>query len=426
MKEERVDTGTKIEKINSMKDQLVKIEVINKVKKKLLFVIDSLDVAGAEKSLVTLLTMLDYDKYAVDLQLFSHGHALEKLIPKEVNILESLPYTSFTKMDLKESINYAVSNWTINMLRARLKYSMGIRKKRHNNPQKAILYWQSVSRVITENPNTYDIAISYAQGVPTYYTAEKVKAKKKFAWVNVSYHPGEAETEFQRKFYDQYNKIVAVSDSTREVLLESFPGYKDKVVVIFDINHPHLISQMSEMGTGYTDDFAGIRILTVGRLANQKGYDLALEACKRLKEKGVNFRWYVLGKGPLQSELEALITANDLAEHFVLLGVEANPYPYFKQADLYVQTSRFEGFGLAIAEARMLNVPIVTTRFDAVHQQMVDGKNGLIVDIDADAVAAGIIKLIDDQNLKENIIKYLTSEKKGNMEEIAKFYQLIG
>ena len=132
----------------------------------------------------------------------------------------------------------------------------------------------------------------------------------------------------------------------------------------------------------------------------EKGMILHYAACKKLKEKGINFKWYVLGKGPLKEEIEDYIKQNDLSEHFILLGVKANPYPYIKNSDIYVQTSRFEGFGLAIAEARMLNIPVVTTRFDAVYNQMVDGKNGLVVDMNADAVCEGILKLINDTDIK--------------------------
>ncbi len=395
------------------------------MKKNILFVIDSLDTAGAEKSLVTLLSLLDYSKYAVDLQLFAYGHALEALVPKEVNVLKPIKYTTFTTLSLKESLKHAVVKGESKMLVSRLKYSSKIRQKKYSNPQKAMLFWKSVSSVIEDHPKKYDIAISYAQGIPTYYVAEKVTAKKKFAWVNVSYKLNEQEKKFQGKFYDQFKKIIAVSDSTKEILLESFPSYVNKVEVLYDINNPHLIAKMAELGKGYVDCFDGLRILTVGRLAHQKGYDIALEACKKLKEKGIRFRWYVLGKGPLQSEIEDFISKHSLSEHFVLLGVEANPYPYFKDADIYVQTSKFEGFGLAIAEARMLNIPVVTTRFDAVYSQMIDGKNGLVVDMEAEAVANGILRLINDQQLKVNIVEYLHAEKKGNVEEIEKFYDLI-
>lgn len=392
----------------------------------MLFVIDSLDIAGAEKSLVTLLSMLDYSRFSVDLQLFAYGHELEELVPKEVQVLKPLTYTNFSALGLTASMKRAVVKGELGMLASRLKYSAKIRRKKYSNPQKAMIFWQSVSPVIEDSPKTYDIAISYAQGIPTYYVADKIKAKKKYAWVNVSYRLNEAEKEFQRTFYDQYDKVIAVSDSAKEILLKSFPDYDEKVDVLFDINNPQLISQMAQSTKNYEDSFDGIRILTIGRLSQVKGYDIALEACKRLKEKGVHFRWYVLGKGPLQSEVEDYVVRHNLTKYFILLGVEANPYPFIKHADVYVQTSKSEGFGLAIAEARMLNKPIVTTRFDAVYSQMINGKNGLVVDMNAEAVADGILRMINDQPLRESIVQYLHEERKGNVEEIEKFYELIG
>ncbi|MDC7286010.1 hypothetical protein NXH56_08615, partial [Bifidobacterium thermophilum] len=89
------------------------------------------------------------------------------------------------------------------------------------------------------------------------------------------------------------DKIVAVSDSTKVVFAETFPEYSERIEVIYDINNPKLISGMAGLGNSYEDDYDGLRILTIGRLAQQKGYDMALEACKMLKEKGHKFRWYV-------------------------------------------------------------------------------------------------------------------------------------
>ncbi|MBN6888992.1 glycosyltransferase involved in cell wall biosynthesis [Cytobacillus horneckiae] len=395
------------------------------MKTKMLFVIDSLECAGAEKSLVTLLSLLNYSKYSVDLMLFGHGGELEKLVPNEVNILEPLKYTEFSNINLSEAIYYSIANVNINLLIARMKYSMSIRKKKYSNAQKARVFWKSISNVIENNPKTYDIAISYAQGVPTFYVAEKIKAKKKYAWVNVSYRLEENDKVFQRKYYNLYDKIVAVSDSTKEVFAETFPEYSERIEVIYDINNPKLISGMAGIGKSYEDDYDGLRILTIGRLAQQKGYDMALEACKMLKEKGHKFRWYVLGKGPLEKVIKEKIKEYNLIENFILLGVKANPYPYIKNADIYVQTSRFEGFGLAIAEARMLNIPIVTTKFDAVFNQMIDGENGLVVDMNGKAVYEGIVRLIKNQAIYNHILAYLSSEKKGNIEELDKFYQLI-
>lgn len=394
--------------------------------KTILFVIDSLHCAGAEKSLITLLSLIDYSKYEVDLQLFGYGGALERLLPKEVNLLKPLKYTSFCELSIKSAMIESIKSLNFTKFLARLRFTLVIRKESYSNAQKARIFWQKVSNVIEKNDKEYDIAISYAQGIPTFYVADKIKAKKKYAWVNVSYHLTGLEKEFQKKYYEIYDKIIAVSDSTREIFNDVFPEYKNKMEVIYDINDPNFISKMSVIGESYNDNFDGLRILTVGRLANQKGYDIALEACRILKGKGINFRWYSLGIGPLKEEIEKYIYDNKLEDYFKLLGVKSNPYPYIRNCDIYVQTSKFEGFGLAIAEARMLNKPVVTTRFDAVYNQMVDRKNGLVVDMDAKGVSDGILELINNKELKNKIVEYLAREKKGNTEELDKFYELIG
>ncbi|WP_424767313.1 glycosyltransferase [Paenibacillus sp. sgz302251] len=396
------------------------------MKKNLIFVIDSLDVAGAEKSLVTLLSMIDYSKFSVDLMLFGHGGELEEFVPKEVHVLPPLKYIKFSKLNIKEAIVYSLKKLDFNWLRSRAKYSISIRMKKYSDPQKARIFWQSVSQAIESNYKTYDIAISYAQGVPTFYVAEKVKAMKKIAWVNTSFRLENKDREFQKKFYDQYNQIVAVSDSSKEIFIETFPEYTDKMRVIYDINNSELILKMADIGESFDDQFDGIRILTIGRLNREKGYDMALAACRKLKDTGIKFKWYVLGKGPQKEEIEKFIKEYGLSDYFILLGVKSNPYPYIKHSDIYVQTSRYEGFGLAIAEARMLNVPVITTKFDAVFNQMIDGRNGLVVDMNGDAVYDGIMMMINNKSLRETIINYLRVEKKGNVEELDKFYQLIG
>ena len=393
--------------------------------KKVLFVIDSLHCAGAEKSLTTLLSLLDYSKYDVDLQLFGYGGALEELVPKEVNILKPMEYIKFSSLSTKNAVIKSLKNMNFKMLSSRLKFSLAIRKNNYSNAQKARIYWQKVSNVIEENNKKYDIAISYAQGVPTFYVAEKVCAKKKLAWVNVSYKLEDEDRVFQEQFYEKYNKIVAVSDSAKNIFLETFPKYTNKLEIIYDINDADFIKKMSDQGQSYNDNYTGLRILTIGRLANQKGYDIALEACKILKEKGIEFKWYSLGIGPLKEEIEKYINENNLENNFKLLGVKSNPYPFIKDCDIYVQTSRFEGFGIAIAEARMLNKPVVTTRFDAVYNQMKDRKNGLVVDMNSQGIVNGILELINNKKLTNEIISYLKTEKKGNTEELEKFYKLI-
>lgn len=392
--------------------------------KKILFAIDSLACAGAEKSLITLLSLIDYSKYEVDLQLFSYGGELEDLLPKKVKLLEPFNYTNFTALSLKKAIQDGIFRLKLRYLFSRLKFSFILRKGKYDNRAKARLFWEINKNCIEESKKEYDIAISYAQGVPTFYVADRVRAKRKFAWVNVSYQLEGVEKEYQREKYKKFNKIVLVSDSAKDIFEEVYPEFKEKFEVIYDINNPKIMEEMSKFGDKLPDKNE-IKLLTIGRLANQKGYDIALKACKILKERGIKFKWYVLGKGPLEKEMEQKINELGLKEYFILMGVTPNPYGYIKSADIYVQTSRFEGFGLAIAEARILNVPVVTTEFDAVYNQMVQRKNGIVTQMNAQSVADGIMELIENIELKNSIIEYLKNEKKGNLEEYKKFEKLI-
>ena len=139
----------------------------------------------------------------------------------------------------------------------------------------------------------------------------------------------------------------------------------------------------------------------------------------------MKFRWYVIGEGPYRGEMENYISENHLEDIFILLGATPNPYAYMRQCDIYVQTSRFEGFGLTVAEARILNRPIVCTNFDACHMQLIDGKNALIASFEPSDIADKIELLMNDKSLYNSIQQYQMAEKKGNTEEIEKFYNLI-
>lgn len=397
------------------------------MKKRILFVIDSLICAGAEKSLITLLSLIDYSRYDVDLQLFKYGGEFEKYLNKNVNLLPPFQYTTFIEKSLSKQLFSLIHIKNIKMFLMRILYSTLLRVNHQlNNAMIARIYWQTIGNCIEKNSILYDYAIAYAQGVPTFYVIDKVHAKKKFGWVNVSYRLNGKEKRFQLNYYHKLDKIVTVSDSVLNVFSEVFPTLKKNMTTIWDIIDYNFILHMSQEGKSYADNYTGKRILTVARLnKHQKGYDIALEACKILKEKGLDFRWYAIGKGLYREEMERYIKENGLEKHFILLGTTSNPYPFFKDAYLYVQTSRHEGFGLTIAEARLLNIPVVTTEFDAVYNQMIQGKNGIVTEQDPQMVAEAIEKLLTDPNLYQSIKRFLEKEKKGNTEEINKFYDLF-
>ena len=322
-------------------------------KKRLLFVIDSLNVGGAEKSLVTLLNLLDYSRYEVDLQLFAYGGAFQQFLPPNIKVLPPLDYTEFLTFPLWKQLQYP------KFLYARLMYSVKIRKEGLLHADKACLYWQTIGSCVKKGGIDYDVAIAYAQGIPTFYTIDKIKAKKKLVWVNVDYKLHGATRAYQRSYYEKADVIVPVSDSVFNVFATLvYPEFREKMKIMWDINDGQMIQRMSELPSDKPIKKDVPVIMTAGRLNKpQKGYDLALEAAKILRNRGVQFRWYAIGDGPYRGEMERFIAENQLQEHFILLGFTANPYSYMRQCDIYVQTSRHEGFGLTIAEARILNRP---------------------------------------------------------------------
>ena len=394
-------------------------------RKKILFVIESLTLAGSEKSLIALLSNLDSKKYDIDLQLFHYGKELEKFIPDHVNLLPALDYTLFAAQSWKDTFKQGLLNKKLSYLKAKLFFSLGLRMKKRNHSEIAKLYWNSVGNAFQTSNREYDIAIAFAQGVPTFYVVDKVIAKKKITWVNANMQFTENNKEFQESYYSQFDVIVPISEGTKNHLLNIFPHLEDKYKVI-----PNIIdfNSISQLANAYSPPMnpKSFRILTVGRLDNgMKGMDITIKSVKILRDKGLDFQWYILGKGPFEQAMRNYISENKLSENVHLMGTTDNPYPYFKAADLYVQTSRHEGYGRTLAEARMLNVPIVTTNFDTVHMQMIHEKNGLIIEMTPESVASGIERMITDKNLYQSVVEYLKNEPKINTETVKKFDEMI-
>ena len=392
------------------------------MRKSILFVINSLGCGGAEKSLLSLLSLLDYDKYDVTLQMIRRGGMFEELLPPEVHVRKELDYTAFCS----QSIAKQMLSFDFRRIAARVRTSLFLRQNRRAGQplHDAQAYWKYSGTAFDPLPELYDVAVAWGQGTPTHFVAKKVRAKKKFAWVNADYENVGHDKDFDRRYYAAFTEIICVSNKLCLTLQKVFPEYAAKMTTIYDINNPATIFAMANQPCSLRNE-GNLTLVTVGRLVPQKGYDIAAKAAWLLKKRGVRFHWYVVGGGD-SAPIEKVSVQYGIRDCFTLLGAKANPYPYMKAADIYVQTSKFEGYCLTLAEARMLNVPCVTTNFDVVYAQMIDGDNGLVGEMSAEAVVDGIIRLATDQELYQHIKGYQVQEKKGNVEEIEKFYDLLG
>lgn len=364
------------------------------MKKKVLFMIDSLTCGGAERSLVSLLPCLDFNQIDVDLLLVGRGGIFEKYVPKEVKI----QYFDHGCVSLPQRLK---------LLIGRLKFSFSLRinrfRKEPMNPPH--MEWITCGRAYQSCNKEYDVAIAYQQGFPCYYIMEKVKAKRKLAWINVDIFNTRHRPSFIKPYYDKYDKVITVSEAMYTKFIEKGLIAKDKLTCVYDIINVNFIRQQSLDPLPYQFDASTLTIVTVARLIERnKGQDMVIKAAKILKSQGYSFNWLLVGDGPDRESLEMQIIEHDVKDVVTLTGLQANPYPFIRKADVYVQTSRYEGFGLTITEAKILAKPIVSTNFPSAYDQIVDGENGLIVEMNPIDIANGIIKIINDKDLANKMI----------------------
>ena len=396
------------------------------MKKKILFIIEDLNIGGAEKSLVNLLNQFDYDRYEVDLFLFKQGGTFDKFLPPNVRVLETMEDYRIFSMPFKESIQKIINRKKIKLFLNKMMFSI-INKLSKDKSNVDQYNWKYLSKSFNTLDKKYDVAIGYMEKASIYFCVDKVIADKKIGFIHTHYGKSKMNPDIDEKYFEKLDNIITVSDECLNELIEWFPKLKDKCKLIYNIISPIMINSMSEYKKNnlLIKDDNEVAIISVGRLHKSKGYDLAISACRYLIDEGYNVKWFIIGEGEERKNLEHLINKMGLQEKIKLLGVKSNPYPYIKEADIFVQTSRYEGKSIAIDEAKILHKPIVLTNYQSAKDQIEHEKDGLIVDIDSKSIGKGIERLINDENLKNTLYNNLLKVNLGTEEEINKLYSLF-
>lgn len=392
------------------------------MKKSLLFVMNNLTCGGAEKALVSLLQTIDYSKYEVDLYLFKQEGVFLDQVPFEVNLLPEPENYRYFDMSLKKAVieNCKKGRFLVAWNRILAGLVFKTVKIKSVREQKV---WPFLSKVLKPLSKEYDMAIGYLEKTPNYYCIDKVNAKIKIGFIHNDYNMLQMNPQIDRPYFRKFNYIFTISESCKNVLEETFPDLKDKFEVMFNIVSPSTIRKLSLKHVDFNP--TGITLVSVGRLTHQKGFDMAIEACKILLDKGIDVHWYVLGEGEDRIALENSIKVHGLEKRFILLGINENPYPFISKATIYVQPSRFEGKSVAIDEAKILGKPIVVTNFPSIVDQITHLENGYITDMKPDSIAEGINEIIMNTQLQHTIQEHLRSEKLGTESEINKLYTVV-
>lgn len=388
-------------------------------KKKVLIAMTSLYNGGAEKSLVNLLNELPQDQYDIDLLLFKREGLYLQQVPSYVNILDTphdiqLLYSSFHKTKKMFFPKF------FGTLFSRLLYGNSYKAR-------GVRWKYFYSKHIQQIDKKYDVAIAYISGEILWFVDEKVKADKKIVWVHNDYRTAKHSKEYDYPHFKNMDAIVTISEKCADILKEVFPEFTDKIYNIPNITSSVVLRRRVEefYPEEYQRSQKRYKILSVGRLHEQKGFDMAVSAAALLKKEGVSFDWFIIGNGPLEKQLEWQIKKEGVEDCFHLIGVRENPYPYMKHCDLMVQSSRYEGKSVVLDEAKILARPIVATNYPTVKDQIVDGKEGIITEMSPQGIAAGIEKLLQNQDLVQQIKAYLSQHEYGNQQDVKKYIDLI-
>lgn len=359
------------------------------MKKKVLFLIHTLGAGGAEKVLVNLV-----------------NHMSKQYDVTVMTVID----TGIFRSEINSNITYKTM------------FSIPFHKQNSNNQSGSLLNKTSKAKKIIAKCYTilwkympvkllyklkikekYDIEIAFLEGICAKIIASSNQNSKKFAWMHVDViNENKSDAVFrnlkeEKKCYEKFDTIVAVSNEVKKQFIKKFNYNSEKIIVKHNaINKDEIIKKSNEsISIKMPNQF---KIVTVGRLQKQKGYDRLLSISKRLKQEQIPFHLWIIGIGPQEQELKQYVKENNLQEDIDFLGFQSNPFPYMKAADLFVCSSRAEGFSTVACEATILGLPIVTTECSGMKELLGDSEYGLITENTEEALYQGLKSVLLDKN----------------------------
>ena len=350
------------------------------MKKHILFFIESLSSGGAEKVLVTFLKHLDYSKYEVTLMpLVDLGVLREDIDKSKVHYIPVI----------SEAKNTCQRIW--NKIKYKLIY--------HYLPCKLTNRWIIPQKGI-------DVYIAFTEGFATKLLS--YTPNKKIAWVHADLKTDPwtlnsnvyKSLEEERTSYHRYDKVVCVSKSVEQVMREHY-GLSQTTTIYNPIDTEDILLKASQPID--IDIPSSFNIVSVGRLVPQKGYDRLIPIVGKLRREGKDVQLFLIGEGVERKYLESIIEKEGLQEAVHLMGFQKNPYAVMSKMDLFVCSSRAEGYSLVIAEAITLGFPVVSTDCAGPNELLAYGKYGLLVENSETGLYNGILRIIDRIELREGL-----------------------
>lgn len=371
-------------------------------KKKLLFVCYGLGIGGIETCLVNLINVLPETKFDIDVLLMNPEYSSINNIRRSVCFLDSFEYVMNTTDTLNDIYKHGGILKNFNkfccycLFRLRVKFQL--------KP------WKSFKKI----QNKYDIAIAYSQNdFSPYFVIDNVIAHRKVMWYhNGVYEKSKRKFDRDKIYYGKFDYVVAVSTDCKEMLKKRFNFLNEKLIVLQNITDALTVRNKANKfkPKSYLKD--KINIVSVGRMTKEKGAELAVEICLQLHNIGIPFKWHWIGDGNQRREIENKVSQYNLQNEFIFEGNQDNPYPYIKNADIYIQPSYYEAYSTTVTEAKILNRPIIVTDVGGMRDQIINNVNGLIVPISSCSLKDAILYLIEKEEVRIKFSEYLVKEGK--------------
>lgn len=370
--------------------------------KKLLIFVDALYEGGVSKVLLDLLENINRDKYDITVMtLYNQGIYIDNV-----------------KKYAKYKYCFDIPDADDNSLKAKLyrKYWGGMLRL----PESFMYRW-----FVKEK---YDIEIAFMHGWSTkFISGSNNKNSKKIAWVHVDLVTWNRvdgvfkNLEHHKNAYSKFHEVLCVSKIVKDGVKKKY-GVKNAKVIYNPINREKILKLSNEK----IDDIKStnkFKLISVGRLSKEKGYDRLLRVFKRLNDEALDLQLSIIGSGEKYNELNNYIEKNNLKDKVFLLGYRENPYKYVKNSDLFVCSSISEGFSLVIAEAMAVGVPVISVNCPGPNEVLGFGKYGMLVNNDEDSLYDGIKELIENKYLYDNY--KIKGNERGKSFLVRKFIQEI-
>lgn len=362
--------------------------------KKIIIVIPSLNYGGVEKSLINLLNVNDIDWNSYDIYIKNLSNDGIYSLPNNINVIGNNVIENYIFSPFLKSLKGLFINKKYFLALKRI-FSAGIK---YFVPffQDQVL-WELFKNDISLNEDDFDIAIAYAEARSTYYVADKINSKKKYCWIHTDHKKAKFNLKYDEKYYKKFDQAICVSKHLRDNTCDTYPFLKcDTIYNIVPVENIKLMSKEKINDEFFLKDSDNI-LLSIGRLSEEKGFDIAIKAAKMLKDDQINFKWYIIGDGNQKRKIQRLIKKYNLSECVILLGFKSNPYYYLNNCTLYVQPSRYEGFSTTVMESIVLSKKIVLTNVSGAEEQK-ELYDGIIVcNISANDIYKSIKEAISNE-----------------------------